>query len=100
MPFANVYDMDGKIVREEELDPYVFGAPVNVGLLHQVVTSQLVNRRQGTASTKTRGEVSGGAAPVRLWARSSFCVRSGCSAATIQVSARSSAPICSVSASE
>jgi large subunit ribosomal protein L4 len=60
MPFANVYDMDGNIVREEELDPYVFGAPVNVGLLHQVVTSQLVNRRQGTASTKTRAEVSGG----------------------------------------
>jgi len=52
--------MDGNIVREEELDPYVFGAPVNVGLLHQVVTSQLLNRRQGTASTKTRGEVSGG----------------------------------------
>src|SRR5215469_10608390 len=60
MPFANVYDMDGNVVREEELDPYVFGAPVNVGLLHQVVTSQLVNRRQGTASTKTRAEVSGG----------------------------------------
>jgi large subunit ribosomal protein L4 len=60
MPFANVYDMDGNIVREEELDPYVFDAPVNVGMLHQVVTSQLVNRRQGTASTKTRAEVSGG----------------------------------------
>jgi large subunit ribosomal protein L4 len=52
--------MDGNIVREEQLDPYVFGAPVNVGLLHQVVTSQLVNRRQGNASTKTRSEVSGG----------------------------------------
>ena len=60
MPSANVYDMDGNIVREEQLDSYVFGAPVNVGLLHQVVTSQLVNRRQGNASTKTRSEVSGG----------------------------------------
>lgn len=60
MPSANVYDMDGNVVREEQLDPYVFGAPVNVGLLHQVVTSQLVNRRQGNASTKTRSEVSGG----------------------------------------
>jgi large subunit ribosomal protein L4 len=60
MPSANVYDMDGQIVREEHLDDYVFGAPVNTAVLHQVVTSQLVNRRQGTASTKTRAEVSGG----------------------------------------
>jgi large subunit ribosomal protein L4 len=52
--------MDGNVVREEQLDSYVFGAPVNVGLLHQVVTSQLVNRRQGTADTKTRSEVRGG----------------------------------------
>ena len=60
MPSANVYDMDGNVVRQEELDAYVFGAPVNVGLLHQVVTAQLTNRRQGTASTKTRAQVSGG----------------------------------------
>jgi large subunit ribosomal protein L4 len=52
--------MDGQIVREVELDPYVFGAPVHPALLHQVVTAQLVNRRQGTANTKTRSEVSGG----------------------------------------
>ncbi len=60
MPSASVYDMDGEIVREEELDEYVFGAPVNAAVLHQVVTAQLVNRRQGTASTKTRADVSGG----------------------------------------
>lgn len=60
MPSANVYDMDGAVVREESLDEYVFGAPVNTALLHQVVTAQLVNRRQGTASTKTRAHVSGG----------------------------------------
>ncbi len=60
MPSANVYDMDGQIVREVELDPYVFGAAVHPALLHQVVTTQLVNRRQGTADTKTRAEVSGG----------------------------------------
>lgn len=60
MPSANVYGMDGAVVREQELDSYVFGAPVNTALLHQVVTAQLVNRRQGTASTKTRSEVSGG----------------------------------------
>lgn len=60
MPSANVYDMDGQIVREEHLDNYVFGAPINMAVLHQVVTAQLVNRRQGTASTKTRAEVRGG----------------------------------------
>ena len=60
MPSANVYDMDGNVVREQELDAYVFGAPVNTALLHQVVTAQLVNRRQGNANTKTRAEVSGG----------------------------------------
>ncbi|HEU5438829.1 MAG TPA: 50S ribosomal protein L4 [Ktedonobacterales bacterium] len=60
MPTANVYDTSGKVIRQHKLDPYVFGAPVNVGLLHQVVTAQLTNRRQGTASTKTRSDVSGG----------------------------------------
>jgi large subunit ribosomal protein L4 len=52
--------LDGQIVREEQLDPYVFGAPVHPALLHQVVTAQLVNRRQGNANTRTRSEVSGG----------------------------------------
>src|SRR5579863_2983179 len=60
MPSASVYSMDGEIVREEQLDDYVFAAPVNMAVLHQVVTSQLVNRRQGNASTKTRAHVSGG----------------------------------------
>ena len=60
MPSAHVYDMDGNVVREEQLDPYVFGAPVNTALLHQVVTAHLTNRRQGNADTKTRSEVSGG----------------------------------------
>ncbi len=60
MPSATVYDMDGATVRQHNLDPYVFQTKVNVGLLHQVVTAQLTNRRQGTADTKTRAEVSGG----------------------------------------
>src|SRR5215831_11643169 len=60
MPSANVYNMDGEVLREESLDDYVFGAPVNTAVLHQVITAQLVNRRQGTADTKTRSEVSGG----------------------------------------
>lgn len=60
MPSANVYDMEGQILREANLDSYVFGAPINTAVLHQVVTAQFVNRRQGTASTKTRSFVSGG----------------------------------------
>lgn len=60
MPSANVYDMEGQVLREADLDSYVFGAPVNTAVLHQVVTAQFVNRRQGTASTKTRAHVSGG----------------------------------------
>jgi large subunit ribosomal protein L4 len=52
--------MEGQVLREADLDSYVFGAPVNTAVLHQVVTAQLVNRRQGTASTKTRAHVSGG----------------------------------------
>ena len=59
MPSATVYNMDGEVVTEVELNPSVFGMPVNTAVLHQVVTVQLLNRRQGNASTKTRSEVSG-----------------------------------------
>jgi large subunit ribosomal protein L4 len=45
-----------------DLDPDVFAVPVNVGLMHQVVTAQLANSRRDTAKTKTRGERSGGSA--------------------------------------
>jgi large subunit ribosomal protein L4 len=51
--------MEGEVVSEVELNPSLFGAPVNTAVLHQVVTVQLLNRRQGNASTKTRSEVSG-----------------------------------------
>jgi len=52
--------MAGEAVEKLELSEQVFGVTPNVAVLHQVVTAQLVNRRQGNASTKTRGEVSGG----------------------------------------
>ena len=55
MPSANVYDMDGQVVREESLWMTTSSArPINTAVLHQVVTAQLVNRRQGTASTRRR----------------------------------------------
>jgi large subunit ribosomal protein L4 len=43
-----------------ELPADLFDAPANIALLHQVVTAQLAAKRQGTHSTKTRGEVRGG----------------------------------------
>jgi large subunit ribosomal protein L4 len=55
-----VYNQAGEAVEELELSEQVFGITPNGAVLHQVVTAQLVNRRQGNASTKTRAEVSGG----------------------------------------
>src|SRR6266568_2826030 len=60
MPSTTVYNMAGEAVEELELSEQVFGVTPNMAVLHQVVTAQLVNRRQGNASTKTRSEVSGG----------------------------------------
>ncbi|MGH2498024.1 MAG: 50S ribosomal protein L4 [Ktedonobacteraceae bacterium] len=60
MPSTTVYNMAGEAVEQLELSEQVFGVIPNVAVLHQVVTAQLVNRRQGNASTKTRAEVSGG----------------------------------------
>src|SRR6059058_4988691 len=53
---------DGKTDGSVELPAELFDAPANIALLHQVVTAQLAAKRQGTHSTKTRGEVSGGGA--------------------------------------
>jgi large subunit ribosomal protein L4 len=50
----------GKTDGSVELPAELFDAPANIALLHQVVTAQLAAKRQGTHSTKTRGEVRGG----------------------------------------
>ncbi|HTK11114.1 MAG TPA: 50S ribosomal protein L4 [Ktedonobacteraceae bacterium] len=60
MPSTTVYNQAGEAVDKLELSEQVFGVTPNMAVLHQVVTAQLVNRRQGNASTKTRSEVSGG----------------------------------------
>jgi len=52
----------GTVLGSVTLDPTYFSVPVNVPLVHQVVTAQLAARRAGTQSTKTRAEVSGGGA--------------------------------------
>ncbi|MBI2003128.1 MAG: 50S ribosomal protein L4 [Candidatus Wildermuthbacteria bacterium] len=55
-----VYDHAGTQVREAELSDAVFGVPFRNDLVHQVTRAQAANRRQGTAHTKDRSEVSGG----------------------------------------
>jgi large subunit ribosomal protein L4 len=59
-PKLEVVDQAGKVVGEQELDPAVFAVQVNVPVMHQVVVAGLAAARQGSHSTKTRAEVSGG----------------------------------------
>jgi large subunit ribosomal protein L4 len=51
---------DGKVDGSIELPAELFDAPANIALMHQVVSAQRAAARQGTHSTKTRGEVRGG----------------------------------------
>ena len=60
MPTIKVVDMSGKEVSTLTLSDKVFGAEVNGAVLHTAVKAYLANRRQGTQSTLTRTEVSGG----------------------------------------
>ncbi len=60
MALINVYDIDRNKVSEIEVSDEVFAAPVNDSVIYEVVKMQLANRRQGTASTKTRSDVRGG----------------------------------------
>ena len=60
MAKVSVYNMEGNEVGVIELNDAVFNVEVNEHLVHMAVVSQLANNRQGTQSTKTRSEVSGG----------------------------------------
>ena len=55
-----VYNIKGEVIDHLELNEEVFGVPPNLAVLHQAVVRQLANARLGTASTKTRAQVSGG----------------------------------------
>jgi len=57
---ARVFTAAGAQTGQMALDPDIFGIEPNTAVMHQVVTAQLAAARAGTASTKTRGEVSGG----------------------------------------
>ncbi|HXZ29766.1 MAG TPA: 50S ribosomal protein L4 [Dehalococcoidia bacterium] len=54
-----VYGVNGEVVEQIELSEAIFAIPFNESVVHQAMVRQLANGRQGTASTKTRGEVSG-----------------------------------------
>ena len=54
-----VYSLTGEVVEHIEISDQVFAVPFNEGVVHQAMVRQQANARQGTASTKTRGEVSG-----------------------------------------
>jgi len=54
-----VYSLNGEVVDQIELSQAIFALPFNEAVVHQAMTRQLASRRQGTASTKTRGEVIG-----------------------------------------
>ena len=60
MPKIDVYDIEGKKVNDVELNEDIFGIIPNEELVHSVIVNYLANQRQGTQSTKTRAEVSGG----------------------------------------
>ena len=60
MANVNIYNMNGDVVGSMELNDKIFGAEVNKSVLHSVVRAYLLNQRQGTQSTLTRTEVSGG----------------------------------------
>ncbi len=60
MPKIDVYNVEGKKVSDVELKEEIFGIEPNEDVVHSVLVNYLANQRQGTSSTKTRTEVSGG----------------------------------------
>ena len=60
MAKVNVVDVEGKVVRDIELNDGIFGIEPNEFAVQAVVKNYLANQRQGTQSAKTRSEVRGG----------------------------------------
>lgn len=60
MPKLSLLNMKGKKAGDIELAAEVFDVPFNQGLVHQIFCGLRANKRRGTASTKTRGEIRGG----------------------------------------
>ena len=60
MPKVDVYNINGQKVGDMDLNDNIFAVEVNKVAMHSAVVNQLANARQGTQSTKTKSEVSGG----------------------------------------
>ena len=60
MPKVDLLNIEGKKVGDIELAESIFGVEVNTDVMHEVVVNYVANQRQGTGSTKTRSEVTGG----------------------------------------
>lgn len=60
MPKVALHNIAGKKIGEVELSENIFGAEINVHVMHEVVRAYLANQRQGTQSALTRAEVRGG----------------------------------------
>ena len=60
MPTVSVFDMTGKKLSDMELNAGIFGIEPSISAMHLCVVAYLANQRQGTQSTLTRAEVSGG----------------------------------------
>lgn len=60
MPKVDLYNMNGEVVGDIELNDDIFGIDPNKTVVHLAVVNQLANLRQGTQSTKTKSEVRGG----------------------------------------
>ena len=60
MPKVALYNMRGEQIGDIDLNDGVFGIEPNEDVVYEFVKMQLANKRVGTASTKTRAEVSGG----------------------------------------
>lgn len=61
----SVYDTSGNEVDQIDVDDAVFGIEPNRAVVHQALVAQQANQRQGTANTKTRGEVRGSTRKIR-----------------------------------
>ena len=59
MATLDVYNHSGDVIHQKELSDELVDAPVNEAVVHQCIVAYLANKRSGTASSKTRGEVIG-----------------------------------------
>jgi large subunit ribosomal protein L4 len=60
MPKVDLYNVEGEVVGDIDLNDNIFGIDVNKKAVHDVILNQLANKRQGTQSTKTISDVRGG----------------------------------------